>query len=108
MKAGTLNHRIEVQAQQATFDEIGQPSTTWQTVAQLWANVRFVSGLSAIKSGADTSVTKVSIRVRHGAFNAGQRVLHGGKVFDVQAVLPDGKREFVDLVCEVINWASNA
>ena len=103
MKPEELRHRVEVQAQQATFDEIGQPSTAWQTVAQLWANVRYVSGLSAIKSGADTSVTKVSIRVRHGAFNAGQRVLHDGKVFDIQAVLPDGRREYVDLVCEAVN-----
>ena len=103
MKAGSLNHRVEVQSQQATFDDIGQPSTTWQTVAQLWANVRYVSGLSAIKSGADTSVVKASIRVRHGSFNAGQRVLHDGKVFDIQAVLPDGKRQYVDLVCEAVN-----
>ena len=103
MKAGLLRDRVTVQAQQATFDDIGQPSTSWETAAQLWANVRYVSGLSAIKSGADTSVTKVSIRVRHGAFNAGQRVLHDGKVFDIQAVLPDGKREYVDLVCQVIN-----
>ena len=103
MKAGSLNHRVEIQTQQNTFDDIGQPSTAWQTVAQLWANVRFVSGLSAIKSGADTSVVKASIRVRHGSFNAGQRVLHDGKVFDIQAVLPDGKREYVDLVCVAIN-----
>ncbi len=103
MKAASLRHRITLQTLASGQDEIGQPVTTWQTTALLWADVRYLSGLSAIKAGADTSTSKVSIRVRHGSFNAGQRVLHDGKVFDVQAVMPDGKREFVDLVAVVIN-----
>lgn len=103
MKAGSLRHRIDLQSRVDSVDDIGQPSTTWATTALLWGDVRYVSGLSAIKSGADTSVVKASIRVRHGSFNAGQRVLHDGKVFDIQAVLPDGKREFVDLVCQLVS-----
>ena len=108
MKATDLRHRIDLQQRVNAVDELGQPSTEWQTVAQLWANVRHASGLSAIKSGADTSVTKASVRVRHGTFDAGQRVLHGGQVFDVQAVLPDGKRQYVDLVCELVNGVTHA
>ena len=98
-----LNHRVDLQQQVATFDAIGQPSTTWESVAFLWSDVRFSTGLSAIKSGADTSIGKASIRVRHGAFNAGQRIVYGTQVFDIQAVLPDGKKKYIDLVCEVIN-----
>lgn len=108
MKTTDLCHRVELQQRAATVDDLGQPSTTWQTVGLLWANVRHASGLSAIKSGADTSITKASIRARHGAFNAGQRVVHNSQVFEVQAVLPDGKRQYVDLVCELINGATHA
>lgn len=103
MKAGQLRHRVDLQSQVSTVDAIGQLSTSWISTAYLWGDVRYLSGLSAIKSGADTSISKVSIRVRHGTFNAGQRIVYGDEIFDIKAVQPDGKRQFVDLVCESIN-----
>lgn len=103
MSAGQLRHRVDLQSRVDTADELGQPSTSWITIAYLWADVRYLTGLSAIKAGADTSTGRVSIRLRHGTFNAGQRVVYGNEVFDVKAVLPDGKRQYVDLVCEVVN-----
>ena len=103
MKAGLLRHRVELQSRVNTVDDIGQPSTSWLTTATLWADVRYLSGLSAIKSGADVSQSKVSIRVRHTTVNAGQRIVYGDEVFDIQTVLPDGKKSYVDCVCEVLN-----
>ena len=103
INAGRLNHRITIEQRGAGQDAWGQPVETWEPVAELWASVLYLSGLSAIKAGADVSISKVSIRIRHRAgLNAGMRVLHDGKVFDIQAVLPDGARQFVDLVCEVV------
>jgi len=106
MTAGKRRHHCELQSNVATQDEIGQPSTTWVTDRWLWAEIKYLTGLSAIKSGADTSVTKASIRALHGAFNAGQRIVYEGTVFDIKSVQPDGKRKEVDLVCVVINGAS--
>jgi len=103
MSAGQLRHRVDLQQKVSGVDEIGQPVTTWESVAFLWGDVRYLTGVSAIKAGADTSASKVSIRLRHGTFNAGQRIVYGDEVFDVQAVLPDGKRQYVDIVCECIN-----
>ena len=103
MKAGLLRNRVELQSRLEVFDEIGQPSTSWLTTATVWADVRYLSGLSAIKSGADVSVSKCSIRMRHRAVSAGQRIVYGDEVFEIDAVLPDGKREFVDCVARVIN-----
>jgi len=103
MKAGALRHRVDLQTRVDSVDEIGQPSTTWTSTAFLWGDVRYLTGLSAIKAGADTSTSKVSIRLRHGTFNAGQRVVYGDEIFYVKAVLPDGKKTYVDLLCEVIN-----
>lgn len=103
MKSGLLRHRIDLQQQVGTFDAIGQPSTAWESVAFLWGDVRYLNGISALKAGADTSVSKVTIRVRQGSFNAGQRVVYGDEVFDVQAVLPDGKKSYVDLICQAVN-----
>lgn len=106
MTAGQRRHYCALQSRVDTVDAIGQPSTSWLTVRNLYANIKYLNGLSSIRSGADTSVTKVSIRALHGAFNAGQRVVFGDSSFDIKAVLPDPKRAFVDLVCEAVNVAS--
>jgi len=99
MTVATRRHLCDLQSRTATVDEIGQPSTAWVLVRQFKADIKYLSGLSAIKSGADTSISKVSIRALHGAFDAGQRVVCEGVVFDIQTVQPDGKRKELDLVC---------
>lgn len=103
MNAGTLRHRVTVQTRTSAVDDIGQPVTTWDTVGDVWANIKYQTGLGAIKSGADVSISRASIRVRHGAYSPGQRIVYGDETFAVLAVLPDGSRQHVDLVCEVIN-----
>ena len=35
MNSGNLRHRVQLQSQVATVDAIGQPSTSWLTVATL-------------------------------------------------------------------------
>ena len=102
MTAGARRHRCALQARVDTVDGIGQPSTSWLTVREFYGNIKYLTGLGAIKSGADTSIAKVSIRALHGAFDAGQRVVCDGVVFDIQSALPDGKRKEVDLVCLVV------
>lgn len=94
-------HRCALQSRAGTVDEAGQPSVDWVLVREFYGHIKYLSGLSAIKSGADTSIAKVSIRALHGVFNEGQRVVHEGVVFDIQSVLPDGRRKEVDLVCVV-------
>lgn len=101
MNAGQLRHRVTLQTLTVGQDEIGQPVTTWTDTTTVWADVRYLSGLSAIKAGADVSLSKVSIRLRYRAVNAGQRIKHGTVIYAIEAVLPDAKRAFVDLVCEV-------
>lgn len=102
MKAGALRHRVILQTLNVGQDAIGQPVTTWADTATLWADVRYLSGLSAIKAGADVSLSKVSIRLRYRAVTAGQRIKHGTIVYDIQAVLPDARKVYVDLVAEVV------
>ena len=103
MKAGLLRHRVDLQSRIDTVDEIGQPSTSWITTAMLWGDVRYLTGLGALKAGADTSVSKCTIRLRHRPLNAGQRIVYGNEVFEIEAVLPDGKKSFIDAICRVVN-----
>lgn len=101
MTAGARRHLCTLEQRTGSADAIGQPSMQWAVVRQFYGDIRYLSGLSTIKAGADTSTSKVSIRALHGAFDAGQRVVCDGTVFEIQAVLPDGKRKEVDLVCTV-------
>lgn len=106
LRAGDLNRRITIQRRGTAEDSWGTPTPgpeNWVEVGKAWAGIKTLSGLGAIKADAQASTVKVSIRVRWRTdLAAGMRVLHGGTVYDVEAVLPDvAGREHVDLVCEV-------
>lgn len=103
MQAGKLDRRITLQRLTDGVDEIGQPVQAWANVSNVWANVRYLSGIQTIKSDALVSIAKASIRIRRRTdVVAGMRALLGSTVFEIKAVLPDEQgREWVDLVCEV-------
>lgn len=105
MRAGTLNRKITIQRRVTGVDPIGQPIDTTEDIATVWANIRHTSGLEAIKGGAETSIVKASIRIRYRAdIDASMTVLHGSKVYQIKAVLPDeAGRDYLDLVCEEID-----
>jgi SPP1 family predicted phage head-tail adaptor len=103
--SSTLRHKIEVQARVAGTDDLGQPLDTWETVASPWADIRHMNGMTALKGGADLSVVTASIRIRYRTgLNAGMRVVHGSKIYNIEAVLPDENgRVWMDLTCKVLS-----
>lgn len=102
--ASNRRSRVEIQKRSDTQDALGQPVEAWATVATVWAHIIVLSGLQTLKAGAETSVVKASIRVCYGVTaEAGMRVLHDGRVYGIQAVLPDvGRHEYTDLVVELL------
>lgn len=99
MQAGQLDTPITIQRKTGGTDAWGAPlPEAWEDYATVWANVRHLSGTESIKAGADVSVVRASIRIRWRTdITAGMRVLHGAAVYDVEAVLPGARREYVDL-----------
>ena len=99
--AAKLNSRVSIQRLVETPTGTGGTTVSWSDVAEVWADVRFVNGLEAIKSEFPVSIAKVSIRVRWRAdVDATCRVVSGSTIFDVKAVLTDSHHRYVDLVCE--------
>lgn len=103
MDPGSLRARVILQSPPTALDSQGQPIGDWVTVATVRANIRHHGGLEAIKASGDTSVVKASIRIRYrAAVAATWRVVHGSKTYGVAAVLPDGRKQWTDLVCELV------
>lgn len=99
-----LRHKVTIQALTGVEDDHGQLVNAWTPVAEPWADIQYLNGISTIKAGADHSVVMASIRLRYRTgLHAGMRVLHGATVFEIQAILPDEVgRVFMDLTCKVI------
>jgi SPP1 family predicted phage head-tail adaptor len=101
-----LNRRCTLQSKQAGVDAIGQPVDAWTDVLSFWGRIKVTSGYEIVKANATVQVNRVNIRSRYmlAAFaDAGMRVVHGDRIYNVEAVLPDDAgREHVDLVCEVL------
>lgn len=102
ISAADLNQRVNIEQRASSQDELGQPIESWTLVAAVWASIKNQSGLSAIKAESDVSVVKTSIRIRHRTVDSGMRVVHGADIYDIRAVLPDGKKQYVDLVCQKV------
>lgn len=100
--AGQLRDRITIQKRGGGTDSWGNPlPDAWTDHATVWANVRHLSGSESIKSGADTSIVKASFRVRSRKdIDAGMRVKHLGFDYNIEAVLPDDRCVFMDLICK--------
>jgi SPP1 family predicted phage head-tail adaptor len=105
MGAGQFDTLVTLQRRQTGQDEAGQPVQTWAVFASgVWADVRHLSGLEAIKAGADTSTTRASARIRWRAgVGADMRVLVGASVYEIKAVMPNRRGGYIDLACEAVN-----
>ena len=102
--AGQLNSRIEIQVRERTQDAYGQLKNNWMVFCSVWANIRYLSGLETIKQNVEFAESKVSIRIRYRqGLNAGMRVLYNDSIYDIESVLPDVRRVYIDLACRVIN-----
>lgn len=101
--AGNLRCRVSIQQRTGGRDDWGQPlPDAWKCVAMVWADIRHLSGTESIKAGAVVSTVQASIRIRYRKdVNAGHRVVHEAKTYEIQAVLPDGRRRFVDLLVKM-------
>lgn len=102
MSIGSLRDRIILQKRVPGRDSIGQPLDQWETVKEaLPANVKFLSGKEYISADRETSQIKASMRIRRRDVDTAWRIIYGGGIYQIIAVLPDGNK-FVNLAVEKI------
>ncbi|MNV28992.1 Phage head-tail joining protein [compost metagenome] len=104
-KAGSRNRRVTILRREEGTDAANEPLKGWESVGKAWASIRYVSGVAAIKAGAEQEITKASIRVPYRRdVVMGMRITRGPDTYVVDAVLPDeGGRQHVDLVCRLLS-----
>lgn len=109
MKAGTLRHKVLLENRAVTRDALGGEIVTWVPVTTLagdgkvWANVRFMSGMEALRTDAVVATLKASIRILfRNDLKPTARATYNNQVFDIKAAMPDPGtgRDYLDLVCE--------
>ena len=101
LQAATLNRRVRIEQRAPGQDQTGQPSGDWVLFVTLWANVRLLSGIDAIKADAQVNRTRASIRIRYRTdITCAMRAVCDDMVFQIEDVLPNlATREYTDLVC---------
>lgn len=102
MQIGKLRNYVSLQRAGEVQDGNGEMIPGWPEVIKLWADIRFQTGLQAVNADAQTSIAKVSIRIRQRAgVVATMRIVDAaGVIYSIDAVLPNKQsREFMDLVC---------
>lgn len=104
MSIGKLKNKVVIQQPGTTRDAGGQKVPSWTTLANVWADIRFPSGLQAIKADAPSSIVRASVRIRARAdVQPGMRVVSTVGTLDIKAVLPNLEdRRYVDLTCEQV------
>jgi len=100
----TMNQRVTLLKREQGRDAAGQPVEGWPEVATIWANVKFQTGAEVMRANAETSIVRVSIRIRaRPDVDGAWRVRYLGVEYDVKSVLPDSAdRQFAFIVCESV------
>lgn len=99
--AGALRERVTIEQQVKADDEGGGYSISWTSHSTLWARVESPNGREAlIGSQLSAAVSHVVTIRQRDDVRAEMRVMWRGRALNIRSVLPDGRREFLRLICE--------
>lgn len=95
MKQPRLNRRVVLQIRTSTTDALGQQETDWQTLCEVWAEVKSPRGAALIAAQSETSRADytVTIRSRKEVAALQTRVVIDGVTYEaVHVAEPEGTR----------------
>jgi SPP1 family predicted phage head-tail adaptor len=104
MQAGKLRHRITIQEPVTARNGYGEAITTWTAVATVWASVEPLSGREFFAAEHVQSEVTHRVRMRwQSGITPDMRVLFGGRVLKVEAVINYGERRTdLQLMCQEV------
>jgi SPP1 family predicted phage head-tail adaptor len=101
MNIGTLSERFTLEQPIRSADGGGGASVAWQTVAELWARVRPITGEERLRHDqlAGRVTHEVWIRWRLGVTPA-MRFRQDARIYEIAAVLEAKRRVYLKCLCE--------
>lgn len=102
LAAGRLDQPVTLQRRVVGKDAVGQPSTTWQDVATVWASVRPVRGRDFLAAAGQQATFDAQVQIRwRNDVTAGMRVLWGTQPLEIvgEPIDADGARVLLELLC---------
>jgi SPP1 family predicted phage head-tail adaptor len=101
MPLNRLTERLTLEEPVRTPDGGGGADLSWETVAELWAHVRPITGDERLRHDqlAGRLTHRVTIRRRAGVVPA-MRFTQGPRIYEIVAVLDTARRAWLDCLCE--------
>ncbi|NBX02713.1 MAG: head-tail adaptor protein [Alphaproteobacteria bacterium] len=97
-----LRHKLLLQQEVRLSDGVGGYAKSWQNIAELWAEIKPVSGNEQLFAGQvqSTASHKVLLRYRSG-ITVGMRFVFDGRTFNIRSVFNvDERRDTLELLVQ--------
>lgn len=93
MNAGRLRNIVVIQHQTATTNDLGEPAVEWTALGTARCEVRPLSGRAYMEARqAQSEVSHLVVMRFRGDLTADCRLLHGARVFQIEAIINVGER----------------
>lgn len=110
MNPGGLNHHIEVQKYEPSYDNDGFETKEWIKFRTLWAGRQGLVGKAFYAAKAVQSENDVTYRIRYTkGIKAGMRVIDKDDIYyiKIDPIDKDGRRKELYLICTIIKPGQN-
>lgn len=105
LAAGKLDRRITIERRSVTRSTSGEESESWATLAEVWAHKLPITGREFYAAGAAhvSSEETARFRIRYLAgLSAQDRIVEGGKTWNVVNVAELGRADGVELTAQAV------
>jgi SPP1 family predicted phage head-tail adaptor len=96
-----LDRRVKLQRREVEQDQYGAETETWVDIATVWAQRLELRGDERWQAQQAVATTDIKYRIRHlSGLSPMDRLVDGGRVFDIKAVLEIGRRDGLEIHAE--------
>jgi SPP1 family predicted phage head-tail adaptor len=101
MNIGAMRERFALEQPVRTPDDAGGATVTWETVAEVWAAVRPISGDERLAHDQLAGRLTHEVWIRHRTDIApAMRFTQGPRIYEIVAILELGRRTRLKCLCE--------
>lgn len=107
MNIGSLDRRIEIQGASDTVNDYGERTKTWVKLTNIWAAIERKDSATERNSGEQIiSLQSIVFIVRYSStvngYDKNNRILYGGKYYNIIAIQEIGRKDQLRIITELI------